>query len=34
MYERMLNKILLPKIHRMLKRDGHFAVLFMAWLPG
>ncbi len=25
--------ILLPKIHRMLKRDGHFAVLFMAWLP-
>ena len=27
-------EILLPKIHRMLKRDGHFAVLFMAWLPG
>lgn len=26
-------KILLPKIHRMLKRDGYFAVLFMAWLP-
>lgn len=25
--------ILLPKIHRMLKSDGHFAVLFMAWLP-
>ncbi len=25
--------ILLPKIHRMLKKDGHFAVLFMAWLP-
>lgn len=26
-------EILLPEIHRMLKRDGHFAVLFMAWLP-
>ena len=26
--------IILPKIHRMLKTDGHFAVLFMAWLPG
>ena len=26
-------EILLPKIHRMLKKDGHFAVLFMAWLP-
>lgn len=26
-------KVLLPKIHRMLKGDGHFAVLFMAWLP-
>lgn len=25
--------ILLPKIHRMLKTDGHFAILFMAWLP-
>ena len=25
--------ILLPKIYRMLKTDGHFAVLFMAWLP-
>lgn len=27
-------EILLPEIHRMLKRDGHFAILFMAWLPG
>lgn len=27
-------EIVLPKIHRMLKPDGHFAVLFMAWLPG
>ena len=26
--------IILPKIHRMLKTDGHFAILFMAWLPG
>ncbi len=26
--------VLLPKIHKMLKKDGHFAVLFMAWLPG
>lgn len=26
--------IILPKIHRMLKPEGHFAVLFMAWLPG
>ncbi len=25
--------IILPKIHRMLKEGGHFAVLFMAWLP-
>lgn len=25
--------IVLPKIHKMLKADGHFAVLFMAWLP-
>lgn len=25
--------ILLPKIHRMLNVDGHFAILFMAWLP-
>lgn len=23
----------LPKIHRLLKKDGHFCVLFMAWLP-
>ncbi len=23
---------ILPNIHRMLKKDGHFAVLFMAWL--
>lgn len=25
--------IILPKIHRMLKPEGHFAVLYMAWLP-
>lgn len=25
--------IILPKIYQMLKADGHFAVLFMAWLP-
>lgn len=25
--------VILPKIHRMLKPNGHFAVLFMAWLP-
>lgn len=25
--------IVLPKIHRILKDNGHFAVLFMAWLP-
>ena len=25
--------ILLPKIHKMLKANGHFCVLFMAWLP-
>lgn len=24
---------LLPKIHRFLKEDGHFLILFMAWLP-
>lgn len=26
-------KIILPKIHRFLKGDGHFLILFMAWLP-
>ena len=26
--------VILPKIHRWLKDGGHFAVLFMAWLPG
>ena len=25
--------IVLPKIHRVLKDDGHFVILFMAWLP-
>ena len=25
--------VLLPKIHRILKPNGHFCVLFMAWLP-
>lgn len=25
--------VALPKIHRMLKDGGHFAILFMAWLP-
>ena len=25
--------VLLPKIHKMLKPNGHFCVLFMAWLP-
>lgn len=25
--------IVLPKIHRILKENGHFAILFMAWLP-
>lgn len=25
--------IILPKIHRILKKDGHFLILFMAWLP-
>ncbi len=23
----------LPRIHRALKKDGHFVILFMAWLP-
>ena len=26
-------EIVLPKIHRMLKSNGHFCLLFMAWLP-
>lgn len=26
-------KIILPKIHRFLKENGHFLILFMAWLP-
>ena len=26
--------VVLPKIHNMLKEQGHFAILFMAWLPG
>lgn len=25
--------IVLPKVHRLLKNDGHFCILFMAWLP-
>ena len=25
--------VLLPKIHKMLKTNGHFCILFMAWLP-
>ena len=25
--------VVLPKIHKMLKGDGHFCILFMAWLP-
>lgn len=25
--------VVLPKIHRLLKDNGHFCVLFMAWLP-
>lgn len=27
-------EVLLPKVHKMLKPEGHFCVLFMAWLPG
>ncbi len=26
-------KIILPKIHKWLKPNGHFLILFMAWLP-
>lgn len=26
-------KIILPKIHKFLKENGHFLILFMAWLP-
>lgn len=26
-------KIILPKIHRFLKDEGHFLILYMAWLP-
>lgn len=26
-------KILLPKIHKLLKDNGHFLILYMAWLP-
>lgn len=25
--------VLLPKVHKILKPDGHFLILFMAWLP-
>lgn len=25
--------VALPKIHKILKKDGHFCILFMAWLP-
>lgn len=25
--------VILPKIHKWLKNDGHFLILFMAWLP-
>ena len=26
-------KLIFPKIHKLLKDDGHFLILFMAWLP-
>lgn len=26
--------VVLPNIHRMLKDNGHFCILFMSWLPG
>lgn len=26
-------EILIPKLHRLLKNNGHFLILFMAWLP-
>lgn len=26
-------KIILPKLHRILKNEGHFLILYMAWLP-
>lgn len=26
-------KVILPKLHKLLKDNGHFLVLFMAWLP-
>ncbi len=26
-------KIIFPKVHRLLKDNGHFLILFMAWLP-
>lgn len=26
--------IVFPLFHRLLRRDGHFAILFMSWLPG
>ena len=26
-------KVVLPKLHRILKENGHFCVLFMTWLP-
>ena len=26
-------EIILPKLYRMLKENGHFCILFMAWLP-
>jgi SAM-dependent methyltransferase len=26
-------KIVFPLFHRLLRKDGHFAILFMAWLP-
>jgi len=32
-FEYFDKKVALPNIHRMLKDDGHFCVLFMAWLP-
>lgn len=25
--------VVLPRVHRLLRRDGHFCILFMAWLP-
>ena len=32
-FDMVTKQMIMPKIHKFLKPDGHFLILFMAWLP-